>query len=796
MNRSSSASTYEVSKFADFSSEHMLAYIRTGPQNLSEIVEERTKNLFESKSELKKMVRGNYILQQKLDELDTKIEMLIRNRVSLEEVEHSHRVLMASSVTRRKIDRTTKQTYGQLFYLLQQNPKYLSRLARQIQPREVDNFIQTTVLTLFGDEFGGVEEKLLLQLFDRVLIQEFELARGDMGSFMRSNTVITRMLSLYARRPGSLAALKELLGEVVGEIANSQQALEINPSKVYLGIINDYEIATGSISPLPRQASPEECAANADVQALVNERSAVITGLCERVLDRIVTGVDHIPFGIRWLCRRLKELSLLHFPDATPQQVNGIVGGFVFLRFFNPSIVGPDAVNIVANKPTPAGRRNLVFIAKVLQNMSNGVLFAGKERFMAVFNHFLEAKQEAAGAFFERLVHTPDVEDVLAIDAYLHDLSEITVTLSFNEIAQMHTVVLRHLDVLTSDERDDPLVDVANRMGPPPEMAPQSENDSITLELLAPPQDANKLSRLSVWDRSITPDKVAAQATASALAPIEETQEPHRKSQTPEEQLAIFLEPVLRSMPLLDGALGPFPVSPNHDVALSTTEPQHVEASPCPGPALTELLRRGVMGAEASADFVAQAEIDGVAEALGCGEQRVRMHRRVLEQVFEHYAALHQRHTRGEPQWIKLSTALEALNEHHELLQDRLDMYGQVLQMTRQKLASSKKKSKNNKKKKKKFTHKQLVEMGVIVHSNVPGAAQGSVSFNFFPNDDAEGSFTITATVRSVEADTCNIFLDDLLEQQERNLPTLDIDQVTLNVNMLIHLLNKNFLTG
>jgi GTPase-activator protein for Ras-like GTPase len=53
-------------------------------------------------------------------------------------------------------------------------------------------------------------------------------------------------------------------------------------------------------------------------------------------------------------------------------------GGLVMLRYFSPSIVSPEKF-LGESSPSSKARRNLVLIAKVLQNCSNGVRFGPKE---------------------------------------------------------------------------------------------------------------------------------------------------------------------------------------------------------------------------------------------------------------------------------------------------------------------------------------------------------------------------------------------------------------------------------
>lgn len=65
------------------------------------------------------------------------------------------------------------------------------------------------------------------------------------------------------------------------------------------------------------------------------------------------------------------------------------VGAFIFLRFFCPAIVAPDAEGLINSAPSKEMRRGLLLIAKVVQNLANNVLFGAKEPYMFPLNDFL-----------------------------------------------------------------------------------------------------------------------------------------------------------------------------------------------------------------------------------------------------------------------------------------------------------------------------------------------------------------------------------------------------------------------
>jgi len=63
-------------------------------------------------------------------------------------------------------------------------------------------------------------------------------------------------------------------------------------------------------------------------------------------------------------------------------------------------------------------------------------------------------------------------------------------------------------------------------------------------------------------------------------------------------------------------------------------------------------------------------------------------------------------------------------------------------------------------------------------------------------SSDSYGVFNIVAKMAGLEVEQMTLELDDLLERRYNNIETLELDQVTLGVNMTIFLINQHFLKG
>lgn len=173
------------------------------------------------------------------------------------------------------------------------------------------------------------------------------------------------MLSAYARRGSGLTTLKNILEEPLQKLcALKDLNLEINPSKIYLSLIQDYETNTGKVSDLPKDIGDAEAAAHPEVEAIVQDRVDKLLHWVDIFLNRIIEGVQTIPYGMRWICKQLSYLCALKFPSVDKYQLSSLMGGYIYLRFFNPVIVAPDAINFIKDKPSRNMRRNLVLVSQ------------------------------------------------------------------------------------------------------------------------------------------------------------------------------------------------------------------------------------------------------------------------------------------------------------------------------------------------------------------------------------------------------------------------------------------------
>lgn len=735
---------------------HLFELVHNQDKRKAELIEKNQKKLNELKKEISLSSKKNFTLEREIRQLDQKIALLIRNRITIDEI-------ISSSIDGDGINRTItlkdkreREQYGQLFWVLQNSTGYISHLARLVRLGEIDNLLQTVMFTLYGNQYDEHEEHLLLSMFKSVLVEEFKQAKG-LGSLLRANTALTRMMTTYTRRGPGQQYLKQTLSSVLQDITNKpDMSLEINPLKVYEALIIEQESKTGQAWDGPRKPSPEEAAADKRVQDVIAPRLKKLGELADTFLDAIIASTPTIPYGIRWICKQIRELTKSRFPTATREQCCSMIGGFFLLRFVNPAIVTPQAFMLCDTKLSANTRRNLTLLAKILQNLANNIQFGGvKEFFMAPLNVVLEKNRERVNRCLEELCRVDDLEEHLSIDKYiaLGRTDDLTINISLNEIFFVHQLLVEHAESLDPNA-DSFLRKLLRELGPAPPQLPRKDNANVELKL------ENRFKDL-----------------------LEEHTPEQRYGET-----RYLLFSVIKSLNPSVAKNAAFANNKNDfkallDVAKKTsTDTRNKKLEE-----IVESVRQNVK-------ILVDANI--IREEDNYFNLRRDVGQEILN--FDQHIA------KGEQDLSRLQSVLQNIHEHNKFLGGQYDAYKEYLDNVRQTCTTSTKKKGKDKDKEEhekksakkgpfKYSHAQLEKDLIIIESEVPDERRPHIYFSF--SSTTPGTYDVQVLYRSRNISEMKFQLDDLLERQHNNELEFETDFLKLNVNLLIYLLNKLFIS-
>ncbi|KAJ3277475.1 glyceraldehyde-3-phosphate dehydrogenase 1 [Borealophlyctis nickersoniae] len=717
-------------------------------ENDVEVDDELTKaqrRLRELKTRISAQSKKNFLLERDVRYLDSRIALLIQNRMALDEQQEvaAHLEELEEAEGTFPDDRK-KQLYGNLFFLLQTEPRHIATLARLVTLSEIDTLLQTVMFTIYGSQYDSREEYLLLSMFQNVLAAQFEEV-NNFGELLRANTPVSRMMTTYTRRGPGQTYLKNVLSERINHLIEHMDLdLEINPLRVYDAMCADIEKETGKPSQLPRGISVDEAALNPDVQAIIAPRLVTLMEITESFLATISASIDQVPYGIRWICKQIRSLTKRKYPEATEFNICSLIGGFFFLRFVNPAIVTPQAYMLVDGNPQPRPRRTLTLVAKLLQNLANKPSYS-KEKFMMALNPFVEQNKARINRFLNELCEVGDFYEALEMDQYVAlSKKELQLNITLNEMYNTHSLLVQHMDTLAPTEKHHLRICLMD-LGPAPAQVPRDENKAIVLPLF------------SRWETAVND-------VPSAIADSQLTQGDILYMDTK----AIFVQ-ILRTMATLASG-SKLNLTKIAETAATSRDPTMVKK----GIKVREMLRQ--------------------LEEMAVVDPRDG-HRLMVEEVQSELAHLGNLRATVMKEIQSLDIVYKTIIDHNNYLRSQLESYKAYLQNVRiQSGLAPNKPSKSQVAGPVKFTHQQLEKDGIIVESNVPENRRANIYFNIL--SPLPGTFIIALHYKGREKAILemDLKLDDLLEKQQMGVQLLDLEYVQLSVNRILGLLNKTFL--
>jgi Ras GTPase-activating-like protein IQGAP2/3 len=130
------------------------------------------RRLRDLKSRISAQSKKNFVLERDVRYLDSRIALLIQNRMAAEErkqvaetLEDTEEGGAGAGGEEYWLDERKQNQYANLFFLLQSEPRHVASLCRLVSLTEIDTLLQTVMFTLYGNQYEQREEHLLLTMF-------------------------------------------------------------------------------------------------------------------------------------------------------------------------------------------------------------------------------------------------------------------------------------------------------------------------------------------------------------------------------------------------------------------------------------------------------------------------------------------------------------------------------------------------------------------------------------------------------------------------------------------------------
>uniref|UniRef100_G1RQ34 IQ motif containing GTPase activating protein 3 n=1 Tax=Nomascus leucogenys TaxID=61853 RepID=G1RQ34_NOMLE len=443
--------------------------------------------LLKLQEEVVRKIRSNQQLEQDLNIMDIKIGLLVKNRITLQEV-----VSHCKKLTKRnkeqlsdmmvldkqkglkslsKEKRQKLETYQHLFYLLQTQPIYLAKLIFQMPQNKTTKFMEAVIFSLYNYASSRREAYLLLQLFKTALQEEIKSKVEQPQDVVTGNPTVVRLVVRFYRNGRGQSALQEILGKVIQDVLEDKVlSVHTDPVHLYKNWINQTEAQTGQRSHLPYDVTLEQALSHPEVQRRLDIALRNLLAMTDKFLVAITSSVDQIPYGMRYVAKVLKATLAEKFPDATDSEVYKVVGNLLYYRFLNPAVVAPDAFDIVAVAAGGAlaapQRHALGAVAQLLQHAAAGKAFSGQSQHLRVLNDYLEETHLKFRKFIHRACQVPEPEERFAVDEYsdMVAVAKPVVYITVGELVNTHRLLLEHQDCIAPDHQD-PLHELLDDLG-------------------------------------------------------------------------------------------------------------------------------------------------------------------------------------------------------------------------------------------------------------------------------------------------------------------------------------------
>ncbi|NXN39962.1 IQGA2 protein, partial [Rhinoptilus africanus] len=760
-------------------------------------------------------IRSNQQLEKDLNLMDIKIGLLVKNRITLQDVVlHSKKLNKKSKTQLEEMVMVDKQgikglskerrkkleAYQHLFYLLQTNPTYLAKLIFQMPQNKSTKFMDTVIFTLYNYASNQREEYLLLKLFKTALEEEINSKVDQIQDIVTGNPTVIKMVVSFNRGARGQNTLRQLLAPVVKEIMEDKSLIiNTSPVDVYKSWVNQLEMQTGEASKLPYDVTTEQALTHTEVVNKLESSIQSLRAVTDKVLTSIFSSLNMMPYGMRYIAKVLKSSLHEKFPDATEDELLKIVGNLLYYRYMNPAIVAPDGFDIIdmtaGGQIHPDQRRNLGCVAKVLQHAASNKLFEGESEHLSSMNTYLSQTYQKFRNFFQAACDVPEPEEKFNIDEYsdMVTLSKPVIYISIEEIINTHSLLLEHQDAIAT-EPNDLLNELLEGLGPVPDVEsflgegavdPNDPNRESTLNQLAKTEislsltskyelregEDQDLKSLMIKTKRLIVDVIRTQPGDTLLEILE--------TPATAQQESTHLK-LVEKRAILDSKT---PEKMKHSQSIFEDGQLPIEQKKRK---IQRNLRTLEQAGLVSSATKYQEIINEIAKDIR-NQRRYRHHRKA--------------------ELVKLQQTLNALNSKTAFYEEQINYYNTYIKtcldnLTRKNSRRSikldgKEEVKGSKKLKQaslKYTAARLHEKGVILEIEDLQTNQfKNVMFDITPGEEV-GDFEIKAKFLGVEMEKVQLHFQDLLQMQYEGVAVMKMfDKAKVNVNLLIFLLNKKF---
>ncbi|SLM33906.1 ras gtpase activating protein [Lasallia pustulata] len=433
-------------------------------------------------------VRQNEMADQYITQLDIKIALLVKNKITLDEVVkhqkhfggHVGSLLTNTEMASKdpfdlkalnKNSRRKLEHYQELFFILQTQPQYLARLFRKIREqataeKECDR-IKHLTMGVFGYAQKRREEYYLLKLITRSIKEEVD-ACPSIQDYLRGNFFWAKVFSAYVKSPRDRKYMRDVLGPIVKEniIKNSKLDLESDPMQIYLSAIENEQLRTGQRSHRRPNVSREEAIRDPETKNTFIAHLSDLRDIADEFFAALEDHLHKLPYGVRYIAQQMFQCLTSKFQHEEQGHMLQIVGHWVWKSYLQPALLEPEKHGVVDRGLSQEHKRNLAQVTKVLGQVAAGRLFGGENVFLQPLNSYVGESIERVGEIWANVITIPDAETQFDIDEFndLYARTKPTLYIKMADIFSIHHLVAADIPYICPSQ-DDILREVIRELG-------------------------------------------------------------------------------------------------------------------------------------------------------------------------------------------------------------------------------------------------------------------------------------------------------------------------------------------
>ena len=364
-------------------------------------------------------VRQNELADQYITQLDIKIALLVKNKITLDEVVKHQKhfggdagsLLTNTEISSKdpfdlkalnKNSRRKLEHYQELFFILQTQPQYLARLFGRVREqataeKECER-IKHLMMGLFGYAQKRREEYYLIKLLTRSIKEEIDHC-PSIKDYLRGNFFWVKMFSAYVKSPRDRKYMRDFVGPIIKEnvIDNPELDLESDPMQIYLSAIENEQLRTGRRSNRSPEIPREEAIRDEETKRTFIAHLQDLRDIADQFFSSFEEQLHKMPYGVRYIAQQMFSHLTARFPHEEQSHTLQIVGHWVWKAYLQPALLEPEKHGAIDRGLSQEHKRNIGQVVKLLSQIAAGRLFGGENVFLQPLNSYVREAIERLG---------------------------------------------------------------------------------------------------------------------------------------------------------------------------------------------------------------------------------------------------------------------------------------------------------------------------------------------------------------------------------------------------------------